>query len=68
MLGDERDEVVGKIRCPDLLTPESKLKFCDNFPKFQEQGFIKDLKLDLVRKDGSICPVSLSAMMKRTMG
>jgi PAS domain S-box-containing protein len=61
MLGYEREEVVGKIRFSDLLTPESKLKFCDSFPKFQKQGVIEDVKLDMVRKDGSVCPVSLSA-------
>jgi PAS domain S-box-containing protein len=61
MLGYEREEVVGKIRFSDLLTPESNLKFCDSFPKFQKQGVIEDVKLDMVRKDGSVCPVSLSA-------
>jgi PAS domain S-box-containing protein len=61
MLGYERDEVVGKICFPDLLTPESKRKLRDNFVKFQEWGFIKDVELEMVRKDGSICPVSLSA-------
>lgn len=65
MLGYERDEVVGKMHFPDLLTTESKLKFCDNWPKFQERGSIEDVKLDMVRKDGSICPVSLSATIVR---
>jgi PAS domain S-box-containing protein len=61
MLGYECDEVVGKICFSDLLTPESKRKLRDNFVKCQERGFIKDLELEMVRKDGSICPVSLSA-------
>ncbi|AFY96525.1 PAS domain-containing protein [Chamaesiphon minutus] len=65
MLGYEYDEVVGKICFPDLLTPESKRKLRDNCVKFQERGFIKDLELEMVRKDGSICPVSLSATIVR---
>jgi PAS domain S-box-containing protein len=65
MLGYECDEVVGKIYFPDLLTPESKRKLRDNFVKFQERGFIEDVELEMVRKDGSICPVSLSAIIVR---
>ncbi len=65
MLGYERDEVVGKICFPDLLTPESKRKLHDNFVKFQERGFIKDVELEMVRKDGSICLISLSATIIR---
>jgi PAS domain S-box-containing protein len=65
MLGYEYDEVVGKICFPDLLTSESKRKLRDNFAKFQERGFIKDVGLEMVRKDSSICPISLSATIVR---
>jgi PAS domain S-box-containing protein len=65
MLGYEWDEIVGKIRFPDLLTPASQAKFRENFPEFQERGWVKDLEFELVRKDGSTLPVSLSATAVR---
>ncbi|PSB54347.1 PAS domain-containing hybrid sensor histidine kinase/response regulator [Chamaesiphon polymorphus] len=65
MLGYERDEVVGKICFLDLLTPKSNRKLRDNCVKFQERGFIQDVELEMVRKDGSVCPVSLSATIVR---
>jgi PAS domain S-box-containing protein len=65
MLGYEWDEVVGKIRFPELLTPESKAKFSKSFPKFQKEGSIEDLEFEMVRKDGSILPISLSASVIR---
>ena len=61
MLGYTWPEIVGKVRFADILTPESQLKFSLIFPTFQEQGCVKDLEFELVRKDGSIFPVSLSA-------
>jgi PAS domain S-box-containing protein len=65
MLGYDRDEVIGKIRFPDLLTPASQAKFRHCFPKFQERGAIEDLEFEMVRKDGSILDVSLSATVIR---
>lgn len=61
MLGYEWDEVVGKICFRDLLTPESQAKFSESFPQFQAQGSIEDLEFEMLRKDGSILNVSLSA-------
>jgi PAS domain S-box-containing protein len=61
MLGYEWDEVVGKIHFADLLTPDSQAKFRQSFPKFKEQGWVKDLEFELVCKDGSVLPVSVSA-------
>jgi PAS domain S-box-containing protein len=61
MLGYQRDEVVGKLRFPDILTAASQVKFRKNFPQFQKRGWIKDLEFELVRKDGTFLPVSLSA-------
>jgi PAS domain S-box-containing protein len=65
MLGYEWDEVVGKIHFPDLLTPASQAKFRQSFPEFQKRGWVKDLEFDLIRKDGSVLPVSLSATVIR---
>jgi PAS domain S-box-containing protein len=65
MLGYEWDEVVGKIHFPDLLTPASQAKFQQSFSEFQKRGWVKDLEFELVRKDGSVLPVSLSATVIR---
>ncbi len=60
-LGYTYDELVGKKKFDDLLTDEGKRVFALNFPVFKKQGWIKDLEYDMVRKDGSILPVILSA-------
>ncbi|MEL7563146.1 ATP-binding protein [Dehalogenimonas sp. 4OHTPN] len=64
-LGYRREEVVGVKRFPDLLAPESVEVFKQNFPRFKESGAVKDLEFDLVRRDGSILPVLLSATAVR---
>src|SRR5262245_33757123 len=56
-----RDEVVGKLHFYDLLTPQSSESFAKNFPLFIAAGAIQDLEFDVVRKDGTILPVLLSA-------
>jgi two-component system, cell cycle sensor histidine kinase and response regulator CckA len=61
MLGYSRDEIVGCKKFPDLLTPESQKTFLVSFPQFKQQGWIRDLGFEMVRKDGTILPVSISA-------
>ena len=60
-LGLTREQVIGKMKFPDLLTPESLNRFRESFPIFTTEGVIRDLEFDVVRKDGSILPVLLSA-------
>lgn len=60
-LGYRREEVVGKLRFPDLLTPESLQTFHHYYPRFKESGFVQDVEYHLRRKDGSVLPVLLSA-------
>ena len=60
-LGYKRDEVVGKLYFSDVLTPQGVQSFNENFPRFIEAGAIQDIEFDLVRKDGTILPVLLSA-------
>lgn len=60
-LGYERAEVVGRMRFVDVMTPSSREVFARSFPRFKESGEIRDLEFELVRKDGSTLPVSLSA-------
>ena len=57
----KREEVIGKMRFTDFLTPESLRTFARVFPRFKEEGVIQDLEFELVRKDGASLPVLLSA-------
>jgi signal transduction histidine kinase/DNA-binding response OmpR family regulator/HPt (histidine-containing phosphotransfer) domain-containing protein len=49
------------MRFVDLLTPAGRQAFEANFPHFRERGWARDLEYDLVRKDGTLLPVILSA-------
>jgi PAS domain S-box-containing protein len=60
-LGLTREEVVGKLRFSDLLPARSRPAFEDAFARFKAQGAVHDLEYDLIRKDGTILPVVLSA-------
>jgi PAS domain S-box-containing protein len=59
LLGYTRDELIGK-RFADLLTSHSRQIFRKIFPRFKQRGWVQDLELELVRKDGKVVPVSLS--------
>ena len=61
MLGYSRDQMLGKKRFTDLLTAASLKTFVENFPQFQQRGWVRDLELQMLRSDGTILPVSLSA-------
>jgi PAS domain S-box-containing protein len=59
-LGYSREEVVGKMHHPDLMTPESAERFrTEAFPLFKRQGWLKEVEFEYVRKDGSTFPGSL---------
>ena len=60
-LGYAREEVIGKLRYADLLTPRSRDLFRDNFPRLKTRGWTRDIEFEMVRKDGSLLPVLLSA-------
>lgn len=60
-LGYTRDEVIGKKNFADLLTPECLKTFQSTFEATKARGWVSDLEYDLVRKDGTILPVLLSA-------
>jgi PAS domain S-box-containing protein len=59
-LGYTREEIVEKKRFSDLLTTESAREFAMNFSVSKEQGWVKDLEFDMVRKDVSFLPVLMS--------
>jgi diguanylate cyclase (GGDEF)-like protein/PAS domain S-box-containing protein len=61
-LGYEYAEVIGKKKFSDFLTQQSFDLFQQAFPKFKEQGFVKDLEYELIRKNGSIFNILLNAV------
>ncbi len=60
-LGYTRDEVVGKMRFDDILTPEGRQIFAKSFPLLKNNGSVRDLEFEFVRKDGSLLSVLLNA-------
>lgn len=64
-LGYAREELTGRVYADILLTPKSQQIFQRCFPLMQSQGWLKDVVLDLRRKDGSTMPVLLSATSLR---
>ncbi len=64
-LGYSRKEVLGRMKFADVITPNSRKLFEEKFPVFQEQGWIRDVEYEMVRKDGTTFPVSVSATALR---
>jgi PAS domain S-box-containing protein len=60
-LGYTRDEIVGKVKFRDLLTPASAQIFDREFADFEAGNGVNNLEFEMVRKDGTIMPVLLSA-------
>lgn len=60
-LGYTREEIIGKMKFTELLTEESKKTSRQTFPRLKDQGWIKDLDFDMIRKDGTVMPVLLNA-------
>ncbi|ODU10378.1 MAG: hypothetical protein ABS84_03095 [Rubrivivax sp. SCN 71-131] len=64
MLGYTRDELIGQplVR---ILTPASQEAFRARYAEFRERGEVRDLDYEVVRKDGRVVPVLISAVMVR---
>lgn len=64
-LGYTREEVIGKMKYEDFLSPESKALFIasfeKDFEKFKKEGFVNDLEFDFQRKDGTTIPVIVNS-------
>jgi len=56
-----REEVVSKMKFADLLTSESSKIFQEGYLQFRKSGWIRDLELEIARKDGTTLPVLLNA-------
>jgi PAS domain S-box-containing protein len=63
-LGYRREDLIGRL-FSDFLTPNSVIKFKENFWIFKERGYIDNLEFEMIRKDGSWLPVSLSASVAK---
>jgi PAS domain S-box-containing protein len=60
-LGYAREDLIGKVKFPDLLARRSRSTFETEFPRLKTEGITRDVEFDLVRKDGTILPVLISA-------
>lgn len=45
----------------EFLTPQSQQKFAECFPRFREEGVLKDLELQLVKPSGAVMPALVNA-------
>ena len=62
VMGYDRNEVIGR-RSVDFLTPESRKKAVDEvLPAFFEKGECRDVEYQMVKKDGELIEVLLSAI------
>lgn len=52
-LGYERDELIGKKRFAELLAPNSRAAYAELFQKFRDEGALKNVECELLKKDGS---------------
>jgi PAS domain S-box-containing protein len=60
-LGYARNELIGRMRFIDIVAPEHQHIVRSHFPKLLQGGTTDHVEYDLVRKDGSRFPVSVSA-------
>jgi len=61
-LGYTRDEVIGKMKWTDLLTPTGLQTFRETFPQLMEQGFVRDIEAGITRKDGTVLEGLINAI------
>ncbi len=64
-LGYRREEVVGRRRITDLLAPSSRVLFGERFEAFKAIGEAHDIDYELLRRDGTTLPVSVSSTVQR---
>lgn len=64
-LGYTREEVVGKMRLADLQESFSKEQFLQDFKDNLKGDGVKNLEMNLRRKDGSLLPVLINGTMIR---
>lgn len=67
-LGYRADEIIGKMKFSDLLTPASLRIYQENASQFKEQGFLNDVEMELTRRDGSTFTILMSASGNKESG
>jgi len=60
-LGRTREELIGRSFA-EITTPEGQAIFGAIFPIFKQRGWVRDIEIELVRKDGSTFPVLVNAV------
>ncbi|HZW76609.1 MAG TPA: PAS domain S-box protein, partial [Caldimonas sp.] len=67
--GFGRDELVGRRKLQELLTVGGKVLHQTHWALLlEDQGFVTEVKLDLVRADGDVKPMILNAVARSTAG
>lgn len=65
-LGYTEEEVIGKMKFEDLLTPESREAFLSTFEQdfdlYKKSGIVNDLDFDFQRSDGSVLQVIVNSV------
>ena len=64
-LGYAREEVVGRMRMTDLMSPQSRGMFAAKFEWLKQQGRLDDLEYEMQRKDGTVFPVLVNVLAIR---
>ncbi len=65
LLGYTQDEVIGRMRLAEVLTPDSQALFSRSYPRFIEQGWVNNLEYEVVGRDGHTTAVLVSATALR---
>jgi len=61
-LGYNNEDVIGKMKISEMLTPGSKRQFYDEFEKLRIYGSVKDVEIGMIRKNGTVFTVLLNAV------
>lgn len=60
-LGYPREEIIGRMNLGDILTPQGRKIFQQQFDRIKVMGVVRDIELDYKRKNGTFIPVLVSA-------
>lgn len=60
LLGRNREETVGKMKVTDLFTSQSGEIFLESYQQLKENGWLHDLELEVLHKEGGSLTVLLS--------
>ncbi len=61
-LGYRRDEVESRLNFNQIISPHGQAIFREQFPRFKQTGEIRDMDMELIRKNGDILPVLVNAV------